>query len=95
MVVALAVGPYVGGGLGSAFAGAKAWLGIQGTVGAAVFAGFAVGAEGAVAVVACAVAAVAVVAFGRRLLGGVTGDVLGAAGILGETVGLVVATASW
>jgi cobalamin synthase len=30
-----------------------------------------------------------------RRLGGVTGDVLGAAGVVGETVGLVVAAARW
>ncbi|MGI9022035.1 MAG: adenosylcobinamide-GDP ribazoletransferase [Acidimicrobiales bacterium] len=39
------------------------------------------------------VAAVALLA--RRRLGGFTGDVLGAAGMVGETVGLVVASAQW
>ena len=86
MVLALARVPYVGGGLGSAFAGGPPWTGLAGIVVAAVLAPEAL---------ACVVAAVGVVAFGRRRLGGVTGDVLGAAGILGETVGLVVATASW
>jgi len=38
---------------------------------------------------------VAVVALARRRLGGFTGDVLGAACVVGETVGLVVATARW
>jgi adenosylcobinamide-GDP ribazoletransferase len=31
----------------------------------------------------------------RRRIGGFTGDVLGAAGMMGETVGLVVASARW
>jgi cobalamin synthase len=31
----------------------------------------------------------------RRRLGGFTGDVLGAAGVVGETVGLIVAAAKW
>jgi len=47
-----------------------------------------------VAVVAPAVAAGAgVLALGRRQLGGFTGDVLGAAGVVTETVGLLVAVA--
>jgi adenosylcobinamide-GDP ribazoletransferase len=37
----------------------------------------------------------AVVAFAWRRLGGYTGDVLGAAGLIAETVGLVVAAARW
>jgi cobalamin 5'-phosphate synthase/cobalamin synthase len=36
-----------------------------------------------------------VIAFGHRRLGGFTGDVLGAAGVVGETVGLLVAAAKW
>ena len=86
MVLAVARVPYVGGGLGAAFAGGRPWTGLAGIVVAGVLAPEAF---------ACVLAAIAVVAFGRRRLGGVTGDVLGAAGILGETVGLVVATASW
>jgi adenosylcobinamide-GDP ribazoletransferase len=39
--------------------------------------------------------AAAVLALSHRRLGGVTGDVLGAAGLIGETVGLVVASARW
>ena len=39
--------------------------------------------------------AACVLALGRRRLGGVTGDVLGAAGVLLETVALVVAAADW
>ena len=37
----------------------------------------------------------AVVALARRRLGGFTGDVLGAAGVVAETVGLLVAAARW
>jgi adenosylcobinamide-GDP ribazoletransferase len=37
----------------------------------------------------------AVVAFASRRLGGYTGDVLGAAGLIAETVGLLVAAARW
>lgn len=40
-------------------------------------------------------AAAGVVLLARRRLGGFTGDVLGAAGLLSETVGLVVAAARW
>jgi adenosylcobinamide-GDP ribazoletransferase len=50
---------------------------------------------GPVAVAAGAVAALGVAALARRRIGGFTGDVLGAAGVLLETVGLVVAAAKW
>jgi cobalamin synthase len=36
-----------------------------------------------------------VVALARRRLGGFTGDVLGAAGLVAETVALLVAAARW
>jgi adenosylcobinamide-GDP ribazoletransferase len=42
-----------------------------------------------------ALAAGAVLLLSHRRLGGVTGDVLGAAGLVGETVGLVLASAKW
>lgn len=45
--------------------------------------------------VGVAVGAGAVVAFARVRLGGFTGDVLGAAGVVGETVGLLVMAAHW
>jgi adenosylcobinamide-GDP ribazoletransferase len=95
MAAALARGPYVGGGLGEAFAGgrpAAAWVG---AAAAGAIATATADVAGGAAVVSMIVVALAVVALGRRRLGGVTGDVLGAAGILGETAGLVVATASW
>jgi adenosylcobinamide-GDP ribazoletransferase len=50
---------------------------------------------GPVAVGSGTAAAAAVVVLARRRLGGFTGDVLGAAGTVGETVGLVVACAKW
>jgi adenosylcobinamide-GDP ribazoletransferase len=49
-----------------------------------------------IAALAAAVGASAgAVALGWRRLGGYTGDVLGAAGLVGETVGLLVAAARW
>ena len=69
------------------------------TVGGAVLgAGLAAGWRlpgGPAAVGAALVAGAAVVGFAWRRLGGYTGDVLGAAGIVGETVGLLVAAARW
>jgi adenosylcobinamide-GDP ribazoletransferase len=53
------------------------------------------GLGGAVAVVACVGGAVGVLVLAARRLGGFTGDVLGAAIVLGETVGLIVAAARW
>ena len=50
---------------------------------------------GPVALGAGAVAAAAVGLLARRRLGGFTGDVLGATGMVAETVGLVVAAARW
>jgi adenosylcobinamide-GDP ribazoletransferase len=60
----------------------------------ALAAGWAVPA-GPVAVAAALVAFGLVVGLGVRRLGGFTGDVLGAAGLLAETVGLTVAAARW
>ena len=45
---------------------------------------------GVLAVAATAVGAAAVITFARARLGGFTGDVLGAAGVVGETIGLLV-----
>jgi adenosylcobinamide-GDP ribazoletransferase len=50
---------------------------------------------GSAAVLGLAVAFAGVVGLARRRLGGFTGDVLGAAGVVGETVGLVLAAARW
>lgn len=50
---------------------------------------------GAASIAAAAAASVAVLALALRRIGGFTGDVLGAAGVVGETVGLVVAAGRW
>lgn len=50
---------------------------------------------GAVAVVATGAGAGAVLLLAHRRIGGFTGDVLGAAGVVGETCGLVAAAGSW
>jgi len=92
MALALAVVPYVGGGLGTAFGRgrAAAW----GLVPAALLCATA-GVAGVAALGGLALASIGVVLLARHRLGGVTGDVLGAAGVVGETIGLVLATASW
>jgi adenosylcobinamide-GDP ribazoletransferase len=53
------------------------------------------GPAGVAVVVVAMAAAAGVVALAVRRLGGFTGDVLGAAGIVAETAGLVVAAARW
>jgi adenosylcobinamide-GDP ribazoletransferase len=80
-------------GLASAFlSGGSRRLPIAGIVLGAVLVGL--GAPVAVlAVAALAVAGAAVVGLAARRVGGFTGDVLGAAGLVGETVGLLAAAA--
>jgi adenosylcobinamide-GDP ribazoletransferase len=51
--------------------------------------------HGVAAVGAEVVGFVAVVALARRRIGGFTGDVLGAAGVVGETLGLLMLAAKW
>ena len=53
------------------------------------------GGDAVAGVAVLGVAAAAVVALAVRRIGGFTGDVLGAAGILGETLGLLAAAARW
>lgn len=53
------------------------------------------GARGAAALVAVGVGAALVAAIARRRIGGFTGDVLGAAGLVGETAGLLTMAARW
>lgn len=48
-----------------------------------------------IAVTSVGLGALAVLQLARHRIGGFTGDVLGAAALVGETVGLVVATARW
>lgn len=99
MAVALRVVPYAreGGGLASAFVGTRSWMGLA-LVGLTLGLGMGVlagGAGGAAAVVIATTAGAGVIALGVSRLGGYTGDVLGAAGMMAETVGLVVAAARW
>ncbi len=68
---------------------------VAGMVAALVLAASGRGIGGAAAALAVVVAAGSVVALARRRLGGFTGDVLGAAGMVGETAGLLVAAARW
>jgi len=84
------------GGLASPFLGRRSRLtDAAGLVAALALATTARGVGGAVGVLAGSVAAGAVVALAWRRVGGFTGDVLGAAGMTGETVALVVAAARW
>jgi adenosylcobinamide-GDP ribazoletransferase len=91
--------PYARGanGLASAFTGSP--LPAPVVVIVVLFAGGAAAAwavpAGPVAVASCLIAFGGVVAWARRQIGGFTGDVLGAAGMIGETVGLLVAAARW
>jgi adenosylcobinamide-GDP ribazoletransferase len=81
------------GGLGEVFRDGPWWPGAVGL--AAALAVGLTSVDRAAAVAACWIAALAVVRLGRRRVGGWTGDVLGAAGVVGETVGLLVAAARW
>jgi adenosylcobinamide-GDP ribazoletransferase len=70
-------------------------VGLYGLIATVSLGAFADGRRTEVAVAAGMLAAIGVVLFARRKLGGFTGDVLGAAGVVGETVALVVAAAKW
>jgi adenosylcobinamide-GDP ribazoletransferase len=98
MAVAAQALPYARteGGLATVMLGGD-WkpVGLYGLV-AAVSLGALAGRRGTELAVALGMAAAfGVVLFARRKLGGFTGDVLGAAGMIGETVALVVAAAKW
>jgi adenosylcobinamide-GDP ribazoletransferase len=98
MGVALATLPYArtGGGLASAFAATPR---APSAVGGLAMLGLAAAAagvpEGLAAAAGLAAGAAAVLGLGARRLGGFTGDVLGAAGVVGETCGLLLAAARW
>jgi len=74
--------------------GARAWTALA-IVPAVALGAFADGWAGATAIVAATIAGASVLAFAWRRLGGFTGDVLGAAIVLAQTTGLVVAAAKW
>jgi adenosylcobinamide-GDP ribazoletransferase len=83
-------------GLASAFLGGRALTtAVVGAVVAVALAFAGPGVAGLAAVAGVVVGASAVVALAWRRIGGFTGDVLGAAGIVGETTGLLVAAARW
>lgn len=90
------------GGMAGAFSGperhapsafSRYGLGAYGLALACGAAALGAGGRGLVAVGAEVLAALAVVWFAQRRLGGYTGDVLGACGVIGETVGLLVLVA--
>jgi adenosylcobinamide-GDP ribazoletransferase len=84
------------GGLASAFTGGD-WrpVALYGIVAAVALGALADGRRTGVAVGASVAAGLVVLVAARRRIGGYTGDVLGAAGVIGETVGLLVAAAKW
>jgi len=102
MAVVMMRVPYArpGGGLATAFLARsrRAALVPVATAGTVVALALVVGWRplvGPVAAAAATLAAAATVWFAWRRLGGFTGDVLGAAGVVGETTGLLVACAKW
>lgn len=84
------------GGLARALLGGD-WrpVGLYGLIGAVSLGAFAGGRMTELAVALGMAAGAGVVLAARRRLGGFTGDVLGAAGLVAETVALVVAAARW
>jgi adenosylcobinamide-GDP ribazoletransferase len=71
---------------------------VPAVVGAALAGGMGFAGRGGhgLAALAAELAAMAmVVVFAQRKIGGFTGDVLGAAGVVGETIGLLVLAAKW
>lgn len=82
-------------GPASAVSGRRA---VPGLLGVALSVGLAVtarGIHGVVALGAEVVGVVGVVVLAQRRIGGFTGDVLGAAGVVGETLGLLALAAKW
>jgi adenosylcobinamide-GDP ribazoletransferase len=98
MALTIRVVPYArassGGGLATAMSGGSAApVAIFGLVLAVALVSYDYSGEAIGAVVVCAAAGGAVIALARRKLGGFTGDVLGAAGVVGETMALLVVAA--
>jgi adenosylcobinamide-GDP ribazoletransferase len=98
MAVTARAVPYarVEGGLATAFLGGD-WrsVGLFGLIVAVSLGALSGGRQPELAVALGMAAGAGVVAVARRRLGGFTGDVLGAAGMVTETVALLVAAASW
>lgn len=97
MAVGARAVPYArASGLVSAFTGGD-WrpVALYGTSAALLLGALGNGLLGMVAVAASLLAGALVVLAARARLGGCTGDVLGAAGVVAETVGLVIAAARW
>lgn len=97
MAMTMATVPYARPrGTASSFAGGRRAAATLSAVAGLGAAGVSRGGAATAVVPVTAVAAfVAVVALARRRLGGYTGDVLGAAGVLAETAGLLAAAARW
>ena len=98
MAVSARAVPYVRprGGLAGAFTGGD-WrpVGLAGLVLAVSLGALSGGRQSELAIAVGMAAGALVVALARRRLGGFTGDVLGAAGVVTETVALLVAAVAW
>jgi adenosylcobinamide-GDP ribazoletransferase len=83
-------------GLATALLGGR-WVTVAawGTAAALALGGLADGAPGVLAIGLGLTASAGVVLLAHRRLGGFTGDVLGAAGVVGETIALLAAAAAW
>jgi adenosylcobinamide-GDP ribazoletransferase len=97
MATVLTSVPYVRvDGLASVFQGIDgASIALLGAVASSFLVGQAMGVPAFAVLIAAWLGGGAVVALAWRRLGGYTGDVLGAAGVVAETVGLLVAAAKW
>lgn len=97
MALTMALVPYARDtGIATPFHGRPVLAAGASTLAGLVVAGVARGGvAGSATAIAAAVVFVAVVALAVRRLGGYSGDVLGAAGVLAETAGLLVAAARW
>lgn len=83
-------------GIASGFIGGSAvWIAVVGVALTVPLVLVADGARGVAALLAVVVGAGLVTALAVRRIGGFTGDVLGAAGLLGETAGLLTMAARW